>query len=465
MSNSWFYGSAGNENGPVSFDELFELARSGVLQPSNSLRNGQNSDWVPADSIVGLFPASEATAVATSDPEEITSLDDLDFQIVSDKAIKPKPTDNSNQIKLPATEPSNTEWFYRSGSIELGPLEFEEIAELAKSGTVGRDDYYREGTEGAWRLGEDVVQLLEYFEPIVEESPATEPTPIVASPRNSSTAPPRQKKRDQRPQKIKEPPPATEVDLKDEVDDDEKPPKPPAAAPKPDRWFCEIDGVEHGPLSFDELEMMAKHNRLSETSRVKLGDDGVWKSAIAALPNAFREIQATQSQPAAVSKFEPPPKPKKSRAPRGPLIDVEKLKEQKYVLLGLLAAAILVPVAIFVLPSLIGSSADEYCKQLEEIYAEHKALRERKAPASAWAPLIERATPLAEEIESKFEKTSDSVEREVLFAGRDFLLNMLKDSQQKPTRNETQFTNHVKGARFLLNNPGKTIDDFNAQGQ
>lgn len=462
MSNSWFYGSAGNESGPVSFDELFELARTGVIQPSHSLRSGSNADWVPADSIAGLFAANASTAVATSDPQEITSLDDLDFQIVSDKSVKPKPTDNSNQIPLPANQPLQALWFYRSGSIELGPLEFDEIADLAKSGTVGREDYYREGTDGEWRLGEDVPQLLEHFEPIAEEPPVPDPAPIVASQRNSSTSVPKRKQRKRRPQKTEEPPTVKKVD---QTDQEVKRPDPPPAAPKQDQWFCEIDDVEHGPLTLDELESMARHDRLSQSSRVKSGDDGDWKPAIAALPNCFRETQATKPQPAAVSRFVPPPKPKKSRTPRGPLVDLEKLKEHKYVLLGLLAAAILVPVAIFVLPSLFGSSADGYLKQLEEIYAEHKALRERKAPASEWTPLIERATPLASEIKSTFDKTSDGVEREVLFAGRDFLVNMLKDSQQKPSTNETQFKNHMRGARFLLDNPGKSIDDFNAQGQ
>lgn len=53
----WWGWSNGLEFGPVEFSQVFGLAKSGQLKPSDFVRNGQNGQYVPASSLPGLFTA------------------------------------------------------------------------------------------------------------------------------------------------------------------------------------------------------------------------------------------------------------------------------------------------------------------------------------------------------------------------------------------------------------------------
>jgi hypothetical protein len=57
---SWFYASAGVQNGPVSEEELRALGASGRLQPMDLVWSSGMSGWQPASSIPGLLPARPA---------------------------------------------------------------------------------------------------------------------------------------------------------------------------------------------------------------------------------------------------------------------------------------------------------------------------------------------------------------------------------------------------------------------
>ena len=48
MEPTWHYRQAAEEGGPVSLDELHRLAESGRLKASSFVRNGQDSEWLPA---------------------------------------------------------------------------------------------------------------------------------------------------------------------------------------------------------------------------------------------------------------------------------------------------------------------------------------------------------------------------------------------------------------------------------
>lgn len=61
----WYYSSGGKQNGPVSFEKLVEIARSGALDPVKDLVwNASMKDWQPADK----FPEIFANPTAVSDP-------------------------------------------------------------------------------------------------------------------------------------------------------------------------------------------------------------------------------------------------------------------------------------------------------------------------------------------------------------------------------------------------------------
>lgn len=56
MANDFYYTSGGNPYGPVSADELRELAGSGRLKPQDLVRGANRSDWVRASQVKDLFP-------------------------------------------------------------------------------------------------------------------------------------------------------------------------------------------------------------------------------------------------------------------------------------------------------------------------------------------------------------------------------------------------------------------------
>jgi uncharacterized membrane protein len=61
----WYYASGGKQNGPVSFEKLMEIARSGGLDPAKDLVwNSTMKDWLPAGQVPGIF----GSAAPVSDP-------------------------------------------------------------------------------------------------------------------------------------------------------------------------------------------------------------------------------------------------------------------------------------------------------------------------------------------------------------------------------------------------------------
>ena len=61
----WWGWSNGVEFGPVEFPQVFGLAKSGQLKPSDFVRNGHHGQYVPASSLPGMFAAVSAIARAT----------------------------------------------------------------------------------------------------------------------------------------------------------------------------------------------------------------------------------------------------------------------------------------------------------------------------------------------------------------------------------------------------------------
>jgi hypothetical protein len=58
----WYYAKGGSQNGPVTFDQITELARSGSLDPVRDLVwNSTMKDWTPAGQVEGLFTAPPAS--------------------------------------------------------------------------------------------------------------------------------------------------------------------------------------------------------------------------------------------------------------------------------------------------------------------------------------------------------------------------------------------------------------------
>ena len=59
----WYFARGGQQNGPVTFQQLKDIARGGGLDPKNDLVwTSTMKDWAPAESVEGLFPHSLTVA-------------------------------------------------------------------------------------------------------------------------------------------------------------------------------------------------------------------------------------------------------------------------------------------------------------------------------------------------------------------------------------------------------------------
>jgi len=62
MTVQWHYNRAGKQNGPVSEDQLKQLAASGKLQPSDMIWREGMDQWDQANTVPDLFPAESQAA-------------------------------------------------------------------------------------------------------------------------------------------------------------------------------------------------------------------------------------------------------------------------------------------------------------------------------------------------------------------------------------------------------------------
>lgn len=69
MASQWYFRTAGEELGPITFRELVDLTRSGVVTETDLVRSSWMTDWQRAESVVGLFH------MAGRSPEELAKFD------------------------------------------------------------------------------------------------------------------------------------------------------------------------------------------------------------------------------------------------------------------------------------------------------------------------------------------------------------------------------------------------------
>ena len=58
----WYYAKGDRQIGPVSFEELQELAKSGSLEPRDQVWAKPMKDWQTASTVPGIFPAEDAAS-------------------------------------------------------------------------------------------------------------------------------------------------------------------------------------------------------------------------------------------------------------------------------------------------------------------------------------------------------------------------------------------------------------------
>jgi hypothetical protein len=64
----WYYARGGQQSGPVTFEQLGELARNGGLNPKDLVWTSSMKDWTPAGQVPELFVAPATPAAPPADP-------------------------------------------------------------------------------------------------------------------------------------------------------------------------------------------------------------------------------------------------------------------------------------------------------------------------------------------------------------------------------------------------------------
>lgn len=71
--NDWYYAQQGRQNGPVSFEQLGQLARGGQLSPADLIWREGMPNWTPASQTPGLFNAAPEAPTYDMAPQPATS--------------------------------------------------------------------------------------------------------------------------------------------------------------------------------------------------------------------------------------------------------------------------------------------------------------------------------------------------------------------------------------------------------
>lgn len=201
------------------------------------------------------------------------------------------------------------EWYYTLLGEEFGPVPASTIVELLQSGTLASDDPVRQGSDGTWVAAHT---LLGSFEDLGELELADEERPAAADLpldwRSLADADPLAIEAGRSPSRGNRTPAGTAT-LPSEA------PRPRSTAPQTvaagSVWYCELLGVEVGPISRAELEEFARQGTLAPDDPVREGQEGGWIEA-RALAGLFPEETVAVIEPTA------PAKPrKKSRRARG----------------------------------------------------------------------------------------------------------------------------------------------------
>lgn len=134
MADQWLYQADGRDIGPVSFSELQDLAASGRVTPDSEVRSISSFSWQRASHVKGLNfePADGASNVAL-------------------------PKSNGD---IETTAGQMDQWYCRVGGLDLGPLTFDELLDLAKTQQISVDDDVRFGAEGKWRRVGSIGRLM-----------------------------------------------------------------------------------------------------------------------------------------------------------------------------------------------------------------------------------------------------------------------------------------------------------------
>lgn len=387
-ANDWYYRIGGRKFGPFDFDTLFEYASSGKFSRYDEIRAPGDTDWVEAQTIVGLFPDEQ---------------DDLASLLADAEAPQPPAPK--------AEKPVKQLWYYRVLNQEMGPVDFEGLFDLVVEGNLRPDDDIRKQEETDWQRADSLVGL--FPDDMFGDTEAADDVDV---------------EDDEEPEwylkhEGKESGPVTFGRLVKMAADGKLQRTDQIRLTKLGSWMDAESMVGLFPEPEEpELEPAAATVPASNVPDRPEGDADDWAAAVlsepapeppkpapapAAVPPpptaAPTMPAATMGAGAAVPHrpaFTPPPKTRKSFSGGGismPSGLVDAIANPKLLIGG---GVLLAAVGIFFIPwgSLFGPGSSDLTNELEQIWTQVKALYTNEAPESEWTSLSGQVSPRLTEI-------------------------------------------------------------------
>lgn len=177
MHDRWLYRSSGEEFGPVPFEVIAELARSGLISPEDEVCR-EGAGWHAAGEIVGLFEETVSSESLSSGSTLASALDsqfddilqsapavELSFDAAFDDVLRFAPAidrrdGSSRRGRSRIDAPTAAREFYcRIAGVEFGPLPLSALQHWAALGRLSGEDELRSTAADDWVAATNVAEL------------------------------------------------------------------------------------------------------------------------------------------------------------------------------------------------------------------------------------------------------------------------------------------------------------------
>ena len=213
-NDDWYCQLGGQELGPLAFDELVKYAEHEQLSADDQVKLGNNGKWRRVGSIGRLMaalpyqahekkivraaakpksdaqidlpvrtaPAASVVAapVAVPDPDatyrvayEQAKAKVAESMLAQADALYKVAEDQANaQVAWALASTADRQWWGWAGGVEFGPVEFQQVFGLAKSGQLKPSDFVRNGSHGQFIPSSNVPGLFKAIEMIARAAEA-----------------------------------------------------------------------------------------------------------------------------------------------------------------------------------------------------------------------------------------------------------------------------------------------------
>jgi len=445
---NWYYLTLGHDLGPVSFNELRQLAEQGSLTAEDEIKFGADGKYRRVGSmgklaaylpyVAPVKQSSEKPAGKRSDPV----IAQVATQPAAAAAVE-APAASVIQYHPSAHEPT---WFAYIRGVEYGPSSLVQLSQLFQAGQIAATDFVKYGAYGQWMAPYPTIEQM------LAQSIVATPAPVKAAAPVADTAPVA------------------------------------AAVAKPVNVPAVAVTKATTPVTVPVVQTAAEKAAPAPVAKPSVVEESVPTSEPAPQPQpvtaAVVASEPAPVQPAATmmpSSTSPPawsapatparPIAKPATKSGGGLsFDLSALTSDPKMLggVGLIAAVGLVLAFMFLMPA---STSGERAKleQLQKVYTEFKQLREKQAPANEWEQFVKTSAAIVDPIALELK---DSASRQyparqcLLWAARDRFKEMVQNAREKPTPQEEEFDyNLKKAANYLGMGPDPDLERATAAAQ